>query len=166
MNKYFEIIPDCKLYKAYFGYLENIPKINEIVKKICHEFGIESTKYYHRKDCLKIIPTKNDEKNFAGMMKKTSYGEFKKNSKVGKMWTSLVKDIEAFEKPKLMFYIRFSCRRWSERLFDVGEKLYCSVECDGEVFTPDFAIEMKASEFYKIIEDEEKKDKECEDGKN
>ncbi len=91
-------------------------------------------------------------------MKKNSNGEFKKSSKINKMWVSLVKDIEYFEKPKLMFYFRFSGPRWSERLFHDGDKLYCSIESEGEIFVPDFAIEIKASEFFKIIEDQEERE--------
>ncbi len=87
------------------------------------------------------------------LMKKTNYGEFKKSSEPCKMWLSLVKDIKHFERPKLFYYFDMLLgNSWKERLFAVGDKLYCSIERDGEINTPDFAIEMKASEFYKIIE--------------
>lgn len=56
------------------------------------------------------------------------------------------------EKPKLFYYFDLLGHHWKERLFEVKDKLYCSIESDGEVSTPDFAIEMKASEFYKINE--------------
>ena len=92
-------------------------------------------------------------------MKKTNDGEFKKNSEVSKMWIGLVKDIENFDKPRLLFYFNLIGHRWKERLFHIGDKLYCSIESDGEVSTPDFVIEMKASEFYKVIEEEENREK-------
>lgn len=93
------------------------------------------------------------------MIKKTNDGEFKKNTEVSKMWVELVKDIGHFEKPELLFYFDLIGHRWKERLFHIGEKLYCSIESDGEVSTPDFAIEMKASEFYRVIEEEGNKEK-------
>lgn len=92
------------------------------------------------------------------MMKKGNVGEFKKNTAISKMWVELVKDIAHFDKPKLVYYMRMNCYRWKERLFHIGDKLYGSIESDGEVSVPDFAVEMKASEFYKVIEDAEEKE--------
>lgn len=97
MNKYFEIKPDCALYKAYFAHKEDEPKIVSAFKEVCEKFGIETKEFYMKKDRFWIIPNVNDRKKFAGMMKKTNDGEFKKNSEVSKMWIGLVKDIEHFE---------------------------------------------------------------------
>lgn len=155
MNKYFEIKPDCALYKEYFAYQEDKRKIEAAFKTVCEKFGIKSKEYYMKKDRFWIVPTENDIEKFAGMMKKNSDGEFKRNSEAGRMWAGLVKDIEHFDKPRLFLYFKFAVagHRWKERLFHVSEKLYCSIESDGEVPVPDFATEMKASEFYKVEED-------------
>lgn len=159
MDKYFEIKPDCVLYKAYFAHKKDEPKIVSAFKEVCEKFGIETKEFYMKKDRFWIVPTANDREKFAGMMKKTNDGEFKKNSEVSKMWIGLVKDIENFDKPRLLFYFNLIGHRWKERLFHIGDKLYCSIESDGEVSTPDFVIEMKASEFYKVIEEEENREK-------
>lgn len=155
MNKYFEIKTDCALYKDYFAHEEDKPKIVEAFKKVCEKFGIETSGFYMKKNTFWIVPTEGDREKFSDIMKKTNYGEFKKNSEPNKMWRDLVKDIEYFEKPRLIFYFNLLGYRWKERLFHIGDKLYCSIESDGEVSTPDFAVEMKASEFFKIIEDNE-----------
>lgn len=155
MNKYFEIKTDCVLYKDYFAHEEDEPKIVSAFKAVCEKFGIETKEFYMRKNIFWIVPTANDREKFSGIMKKSNYGEFKKNSEVSKMWLDLVKDIEHFEKPKLFYYFDLLGHRWKERLFHIGEKLYCSIESDGEVSTPKFATEMKASDFYKVIEDNE-----------
>lgn len=155
MDKYFEIKSDCALYKAYFAHKEDEPKIVSALKAVCEKFGVETKEFYIKKDRFWIVPTTGDREKFAGMMKKTNDGEFKKNSEVSKMWFGLVKDIEHFEEPELLFYFDLIGHTWKEVLFHSGEKLYCSIESDKEVLTPDFAIEMKASEFYRIIEKEE-----------
>lgn len=156
MDKYFEIKTDCALYKDYFAHEEDEPKIVSAFKEVCEKFGIETKEFYMIKNKFWIVPTVNDEEKFSEMMKKTNYGEFKKNSEVSKMWVDLVKDIEHFEKPKLFYYFDLLGHRWKERLFHIGEKLYCSIESDGEFSTPGFATEMKASDFYKVIENKGK----------
>lgn len=147
MEKYFEIKSDCELYKEYFAHKEDKSKITSAFKAVCEKFGIETKEFYIKKDRFWIVPTANDRQKFAGMMKKTNDGEFKKNSEASKMWVGLAKDIEHFEKPRLVYYFNLLGHRWKERLFHIGGKLYCSIESDGEVSTPNFAIEMKASEF-------------------
>lgn len=156
MDKYFEIKTDCALYKDYFAHEEDEPKIVSAFKAVCEKFGIETKEFYMKKNNFWIVPTANDREKFSGIMKKSNYGEFKKNSEVSKMWVDLVKDIEHFEKPKLFYYFDLLGHRWKERLFHIGERLYCSIESDGEVSTSEFVTEMKASDFYKVIEDNEK----------
>lgn len=156
MDKYFEIKPDCALYKEYFAHEKAGEKIVAAFNQVREKFGIETTVFYLKKGRFHIAATDKDMEKFSGMMKKGNVGEFRKNSAPSKMWVELVKDIAHFERPQLLYY--FSCllgRRWKERLFHIGDKLYCSIESDGEVSVPEFAVEMKASEFYKIIEDAE-----------
>lgn len=156
MDKYFEIKPDCALYKEYFTHEKAVEKIKAAFEQVREKFGIEATKFYLCKDRLRIEATNKGMEKFPGMMKKCNAGEFRKNSAPSKMWVELVKDIAHFERPELMFYFPLIGHRWKERLFHIGDKLYCSIESDGEVSVPEFAVEMKASEFYKVIEDAER----------
>lgn len=156
MDKYFEIKPDCALYKEYFAHEKAGEKIKAAFEQVREKFGIETKVFYLKKDRFHIAATDKDMEKFSGMMKKGNVGEFRKNSAPSKMWVELVKDITHFERPQLLYY--FSCllgHRWKERLLHIGDKLYCSIESDGEVLVPEFAVEMKASEFYKVIEDAE-----------
>lgn len=160
MDKYFEIKPDCALYKEYFAHERAGEKIKAAFNEVKEKFGIETSTFFLYKDRFRIAATDKDMEKFFSMMKKGNVGEFKKNTAVSKMWVELVKDIVHFEKPRLFYYFPALGHRWKERLFHVGDKLYCSIESDGEVSVPDFAVEMKASEFYKIIEDAESEDSE------
>lgn len=155
MDKYFEIKPDCGLCKEYFAHEKAKEKIAEAFNTVRDKFGIESKTFYLYKDRFWINPTENDMEKFSGMMAKEKNGLFRKNSVISKMWVESVKNIVHFERPQLIYYVPMVGNRWKERMFHVGEKLYCSVEVNGEMFTPDFAVEMKASEFYKVIEDAE-----------
>lgn len=155
MDKYFEVKKGCRLYDDYFSHLQNESKIIDAYNKVCEKFGIESESFYMQNKTFRIVPTKADREKFSSSMKKTIDGEFKKNSEPHKMWLGLTKDIEHFQKPKLFFYFDLLGHRWKERLFHIGEKLYCSIESDGDICCPDFVTELKASEFYKIIEESE-----------
>lgn len=157
MNRYMEIKKDCSLYKDYFEWVGNWDAIKSLFDGIKEKYGIEATGFYPNKNMFKIVPTKNDNKKFESMLKKTSYGEFKKNTEISKEWIEGVKVIGRIEKPQLFYYFNLLGHRWKERLFHVGDKLYCSIESDGEVSVPKFALEMKASEFYKVIEESEEK---------
>ena len=130
--------------RDYFDYLEDEHKVVDAFDEVCKHFGIETDEFYLNKESFRIVPTKTDNEKFATMMKKTNYGEFKKNSEPCKMWLSLTKDIEHFQKPKLFFYFDLLGHRWKERLFHIGEKLYCSIESDGDICCPDFVTELKA----------------------
>lgn len=155
MDKYMEIKSGCKLYDDYFDWVNNHEKIKQLWKSIKEKYGLEATAFYPFTDRFKIEPTENDEIKFGSMLKKTSYGEFKKNTEISKEWVSGVKEIGRIRKPQLIYYFSLLGHRWKESLFHIGEKLYCSIESDGEVSVPFFAVEMKASEFYKIVEDAE-----------
>lgn len=158
-DKYFRIKKDCPLYIDYFAHEADRKKIANAFIEVRKKYGIESHEFYPSKKCFQIVPTSNDSKKFSDSLKKTSYGEFKKNSEISKAWIDLAKDIEHMEKPRLIFYFDLLGRHWKERLFDIDGVLYCSIESDREVSTPDFAEEMKASEFYKIVEDYEERNK-------
>ena len=155
MEKYMVIHNDCPLYKDYFAWKNDEPKVVELFKKIKELYGIESNEVYISRNFFKIVPTQNDMEKFSSMMKKTSYGEFKKNSEASKYWMNGIKSIENIEKPRLYYYFDLLGNKWSEMIFDVEGKLYCSIKSDGDVITPYFSTEIKASEFYKIIEESE-----------
>ena len=155
MDKYFKVNEGCQLHTDYFSWKEDKKKIKEAMQEVCKKFGIEAEQFYMQKNRLHIVPTQNDIKNFSAMMTKNDYGRFKKTSEPSKMWVELVKDIEHFHKPRLFNYIHFHAHGWSENLFDIDGVVYGLLKDVYEVNLPNFVVEIKASEFYKIIEDYE-----------
>lgn len=152
MNKYMEIKKDSRLYNDYFIWLKEKPEVIAVFERLRAEYGIESEQFYLSKEYLKIIPTKQDEEKFREMLKKTSPGEFKKYSSISKKWREAVKDINHIHRPRLLWYFDILGYQWKERIFHVEDRLYCSIESEGKIVVPNFAKEMKASEFYQELE--------------
>lgn len=157
MDKYFKVNEGSELYTDYFKHKEDKKKIKEAIQEVCKKFGIEAEQFYMRKDRLHIVPTQNDIAKFSDMMTKNDYGVFKKASEPSKMWVELVKDIQHFNKPRMFNYIHFHAYQWSENLFDIDGVVYGFLKDVDEVNLPDFVVEIKASEFHKVIEDYEER---------
>ena len=165
MSELYFIVNECsKLYQDYFEYLEDKEKVRKIFLGIKEKYGIEASGFYPNKDRFRIAATRNDLSRFASRLKKTEPGVFKKNSPMHKEWCSLVADIKHMEKPRLVFYIQIPGYRWSETLFNINGTLYGMIrsneEFNNDFKLPDFMQEIKASEFYKAIEEEEERVKE------
>lgn len=160
MDKHFEVKEGSSLYDDYFSWKEDNKKVANVFNQIAEKYGIETHSIYPSKTKFHIVPEGNDEEKFNSMLKKTSYGEFKKNSEISKEWCQLVSDIKHIKKPQLFYYFNLIGHIWKEYLFDIDGKLYCRILSDGEVSVPDFVVEMKASEFHRIVEEFEKKQKE------
>lgn len=153
MEKFFIVKQDSQLYKDYFSYLEDRKKVGAAFNELREEFGIETHEFYPYKDCLTIVPTKNDAEKFKNLIKKESFGIFKKTSEPSKAWMEKVKGIEHMNSPRLLYYFPLLGKRWSERLFEYDGKVYCSISANVDFETPDFVTEIKGSEFYKVIEE-------------
>lgn len=154
-NVYFTVNDGSVLYRDYFESVEDRKKVLDAFHNVKEKYGIEANELFPVKDKFRIIPKGDDEKKFESMLKKSNYGQFKKNSPVAKDWCELVKDIKHMRKPSLILYFNIIGHRWKEQLFHIGTTLYGHIDSDGNVEMPDFVTEIKASEFYKTIEDAE-----------
>lgn len=161
MEKFYIITEESNIYKKYFDYNQNIKDVNEIVKSVMENSGMETTNYSIGDGYFVIYPTQNDVIKFRSMLKKDadidSTSEFKKSSKIYKEIFSKLDDVnlKVLGKPYVPFNsnIRISGKT-SSRLFDYNGKLYCSIDAkeQNEFNNPDKFIEIKGSEFYKIME--------------
>lgn len=160
MEKFFTIKKDSAFYEAYVQYEKDVKANAEAFKKFSEEHGIEATLYVPGDSFVMIIPTQNDLKNFEGMFIAKEFGDglrkFKKNCKITKDWVEVAKTIPKPNKPDYFSYMRFN-GRFSSRCFMIGDVLYGSAESK-TVELLDFMEEIKASEFYKAIEDSERLD--------
>ena len=159
MEQYFEITKESSHYKEYFDYLEADEACEKSVKSFLDENGIHTDYYAVFREALYIDDNPDNREKYGNQLMKHSVDgvvAFKKSSKIGRAWNEL--SIKGAYEPHVSFFFSDSSRSSRTRLFHVGEKLYCSIDClerSTKVNTPQGFIEMKASEFFKIIEDAE-----------
>lgn len=161
MEKYFEVKKDSDFYKKYFAFVDSSAKLNELFREFSADNGIETKTYYQTTERLAIEPTERDKFRFRGLFKQNSNTDFKKTSKISKKWVTLCKErgVTTPRKPNLLWDSDCNIGSYNigSRLFHIGEKLYGSInnKCEANIELTDDFIEMKASEFYKIIEENE-----------
>ena len=151
-----------RLYADYFDWWNGREKMLNAANSVLDQFGIESKRFYARKDRLIIEPTESDKKKFAGMLM-TDGQSLKKRSAPNKAWMEAMKDIKHMRKPQLFGYMPTSLLgcKWKEQLFHIGEVLYCRIDSNGNAEVPDFATAIKGSEYYAAVESETAKEGEA-----
>ena len=163
MEKYFEVKKDSDFYKKYFDFIDMSSKVNELFKQFAKDNGIETSEYYQNTERLVIVPTQGDRIKFKGMFVQNSYTDFKKTAPICKSWVNLCKEngLKTPRKPSLTWdtLCNLGSYSTSSRLFNIGEKVYGSIDnkCNADIKLTDEFVEMKASEFWKIVEDAENK---------
>lgn len=156
MEKYYIVAPDSPVHKKYLDYKAMSEKVNIAFKEFAKEWEIETHEYYQSVEYLHICPTESDAKKFGKYFKKDASGLFKKNSPLAKDWADKCRALgltSAF-KPNLGFEIAVYGRSRS-RLFMIKDILYASFEIDRDYENPEGFKEIKASEFFKIVEEYE-----------
>jgi len=159
MEKYFIVTEQSKLYGEYMRYIQNKKDVNDHVKEFTAKNEIKTTEYYANSGYLYIVPTENDLEKFEKVLTKPvndGLRSFKKNSKINKQWVKSLdeKDLKVINKPVVLFYFTRGYGKTRSRLFNVDKVLYCSFEVDTtELDCPEGMVEIKASEFYKILEE-------------
>lgn len=155
---YYEITKENSIFADYFQYLDDDEKMRAGIKSFKEEYGIIADAYIYTNGQLWVKPEENEQ--YADQFCKTShcgYSPFKKNSPVGKAFTAA--GIKKAVKPFLPWCFKNSCGRSQVRLFDYKDKLYAQYSPEFEVAEiPKGFIPMKASDFYKIIEEMEQND--------
>jgi len=174
-EKYFIITSESKHRQEYINYRVNSLVLNEIVKKFMLKHSIETTKYYPTKSRFYIYPTESDSRLLKEQLciSRTGSGsqQFKLTSKIAKDWIEIIEPMEILYQPRVPDYFKGYYGRTHSRLFQIEDIVYCSFESDNEeeIETPSGFIEIKASEFYKAVEDREeqiKKERANEDTKS
>jgi hypothetical protein len=162
MEKYFIVTEESSLYGDFMAYKENLRMVNELVKKFMEKHGIETSYYSPTTEKLYIQPTENDIQKFDSVLAKPVEGglrAFKKNSLIGKDWCNRLKEanLKVLHKPFVPFYFRRALGGYYQtRLFEIDGTVYCSINANyTHLEATKGMVEMKASEFFRIIEDYE-----------
>lgn len=156
MEKYYIVTDETSLHKDYFTYKENAKLVNGHVNKFFAKQGIEAREYYVSDNSIYIVPSEKDFETFDKVLNKpvdNGLCKFKAGSRITKSWIELLKekDVKVIDRPRLIFYLRSTGGSFRSRLFDIDGTLYCSIDPARDM--PNGFEEMKASEFFKVIED-------------
>lgn len=158
MERYFTVTEESSLYKDWFDYQKNAADVNAVVKSFMNKHNIGSNKYYAADDAIFIIPTAADNETYKTVLcspLENGLRKFRTTSKIGKAWVNELKaaNLKVVRKPMVIMYFRsFKGGKYRSRIFDQDGCLYCSIDpVDGD--PPKGFVEMKASEFYKIVEE-------------
>jgi hypothetical protein len=158
MEKFYRLEPESKLHNDYVEYITNEDAVRKAFGAIAVKYGIEATEYFPGTTMLAIVPTQKDRVNFASKLQKTVKSSglvfFRAKSDIGKEWAAIAAEIKPQLKPRITRYVHEYISKARSRIFEVGGVVYCSIETDTEYTTPDSFVEMKASEFFKVIEDD------------
>lgn len=158
-EKFYIVTEKSPLFKEYFDWKQNVHDVNEFVKEFMQKHGIESCEYSAACERFYIVPAESDRIKFLSQFTANELPgglyAFKKNSSIGKAWTSELRahNLSVKCRPFVPFHIKHSCGRSSSRIFDVNEILYMSFAGDGEFEAEEGIREIPGSEFYKVIED-------------
>ena len=156
MEKYYIVAPDSAVYESYLGYREASEKINSAFKDFAKGHGFETREYYQSAESLHICPTESDTCEFGKYFKKDSPGLFKKSAPLAKSWAEKCRTLE-LKTPRrpILGFIFGGYGRSSSRLFMINDVLYASFGAENDFDNPVGFKEIKASEFFKIVEEYE-----------
>ncbi|MDB5052648.1 MAG: hypothetical protein JWM44_698 [Bacilli bacterium] len=159
MEKYYIVTEKSSLHKSWFDYKANVSVVNDLVKKFTAENGIESSEYYVSDTEIYIVPSEKDVETFGKSLGATldnGLRRFSMRSKICKAWMEALRvaELKVLRKPMVILYFRGIGGKYKSRIFDQNGVLYCSIDpADGK--ENEGLIEMKASEFFKIVEESE-----------
>lgn len=156
MEKYYIVTPSSSIHKRYLDYKDLSKEVNAAFVEFAKEQGFETHEYYQLVNDLYICPTEGDVNKFGKYFKKGAPGLFKRTSPPAKDWINKcrVLGLKSPNKPNLGFEFEVFGRT-SSRLFMINDVLYASLRADCDFKSLDGLAEIKASEFFKIIEDYE-----------
>lgn len=168
MEERFFTVTKSNLGKDYISFRNNTIELNKIVVEFFKSNNIETTLYgmknYNLMTHLYIEPTKADIENFGTVLTKgNGLRAFKENSKISKSFNEFIKEkgMNVEEKPSVGRYVEMFLGGYSSRLFAIDDVVYTSIDLKNgaykEYFVPEGFEEIKASEFFKAIEDHDEK---------
>lgn len=163
-EKFYKVRTESKLYAQYFDWLNSREIVVEALKKFEVENGFETGSTAAWGPHLYLKTTTTNFLKYADQLTKQSVDggltvKFKKWSEIGKMWAAVAKDLRFIQKPIVGFFNNaISVGGSSSRIFDYRGEVYCSLEANKIEMPENIFVEMKGSEFYKIIELMEQED--------
>lgn len=159
MEKFYIVSEASNIYKAQKEHEAFIKKICEVFNGFAETYGIETSQFYPSVERLEIAPTDRDREKFGQYFVKSKShpeGTFKLLCPMAKDWADRCKKAgltKSVLKPTMFLGSTFGVLKYRARLFEEGGALYCTMESDTPFNAPEGFEEIKASDFYKRMED-------------
>lgn len=158
-EKFFIITDDSPHKKEYLEYLGNRDNVRKIVKDFFEKYNINSKKYFTDSYSLCVEGTKENNDKFSFQMCKrpckNGLYKFKVTSSIGKAWANL--KVNVINYPHVLFWFD-NLYKARYNLFKLDENVYFYLDTENNIEIPKGFLEIKGSEYYKIIEDWEEKE--------
>ena len=159
MNKHYYIVPEgSRLGKIYTKWEENERETNSKIIELFAEHGINSDEYVPLEKTIAVKLDGDAKKSFESQLTKQICAgvctKFKVNSPVAKAYRD--KGIKRVPRPLVSDFMGSHGYRWAEKIFRIDGVIYARFEdktTDRRYACPDDLTEIKASEFYKILEE-------------
>lgn len=161
MERFF-IVKNQTLVDEYNKYKNAGQVMNDRFCDFAEKHGIEADSYYPSTTQLRIVPTDADREKFVSQMSKVTDGLFRANSAMAKEWIAICEEnnLKVLQKPTyLMAHLIGESsggfqNRFYARMFDIDGVVYGSyqIDRDWELDNVDSFQELKASEFWQIVE--------------
>lgn len=158
-ERYFVVTEQHELFKDFVAQKENEQKVREVFKAWKARFYVEADTYLPTAKRISIEATANDLQKFKDQFMSGWYDglkEFKLKSEMNLTWVSMLKSeqLSVLHRPRVIFYLPHGCKNsWVMNL--INGVLYLYYKTDADFETPDGMIEIKGSEYHKVIEDYE-----------
>lgn len=152
------IVPNgTKLYDDFTRYEESAKQIHHAIHDWCIVNGIETDQYSAGSEIISIKETQEHREKFGMQIKKQALDgmiSFKKNSPLYKSWVNICKKNEVLFAPKPFMPNYFSGHgRMNFKIFRCEDIIYCDFKAESEFEPYEKYTEIKASEYYKVIEE-------------
>lgn len=164
-EKFFIVTEESPHRQEYFDYRQNRKEVKAFVSEFLKAHGIETTRYCPMDKKFFIIPTEKDRQSFKLQLCALSdnYGlvQFKMNSAIGKAWIQELTEtgLKILREPFVPFFFQNICGKSSYRIFSIDNTVYVYFSTSDKINTPVGFREIKGSEYHKVIEDWEEKNK-------
>lgn len=154
-DHFYEVNSDSTLFNDYFKWLTDYEEMRDGVVAFKKEYGITGDTFMIEEGKLWVDVSLNRQfSNQFGKVECQGHSPFKKTSSIGKAFIKT--NIKKASKPFVPFYFKNPVGGSQTRLFDQDGKLYVQYSTEYEVEdTPKGFMPIKASEFYKVMEQED-----------
>lgn len=158
MEKFYIVSPEAKIHAYYQEYDVFVKKACEVFKDFANEHGIETSVFHPSVERLMIVPTDNDRQKFGKSFLKTGdrLCTFSLRSPITKAWVSACREAgldRTLVRPIYVLGTEFGVGKFSARLFQEANVLYCTMQADTPFTAPDGFQEISGSEFYRRMEE-------------